>query len=68
METYVSVVEDVQPYIIKRQIAGFDDLVHLGREGGEVEDRSVTGSKDVSMYMHSSGTTGLPKPIPLALV
>ncbi|KAK4955159.1 putative secondary metabolism biosynthetic enzyme [Elasticomyces elasticus] len=47
-----------------RQIPSFDDLCQLRNSSVPVQDQSFEGEDDVIMYLHSSGTTGLPKPIP----
>ncbi|KAK3628541.1 hypothetical protein LTR22_022312 [Elasticomyces elasticus] len=47
-----------------RQIPSFDDLCQLKNSSVPVQDQSFEGEDDIIMYLHSSGTTGLPKPIP----
>ncbi|KAK3652165.1 hypothetical protein LTR56_005296 [Elasticomyces elasticus] len=47
-----------------RQIPSSDDLCQLKNSSVPVPDQSFEGEDDIIMYLHSSGTTGLPKPIP----
>jgi len=63
METHVEAIKEVAPHIRIVQVPSFDDFRNRGSESGpydghysEAEDASV-------LVLHTSGSTGLPKPI-----
>jgi acyl-coenzyme A synthetase/AMP-(fatty) acid ligase len=68
MEAHAKMISDARPGMPQLEVPSFDELCRRGKEGDRIEDRSLRQPEDVMLYMHSSGTTGLPKPIPITLV
>lgn len=65
MGTAVDTFEKAAPQVKLLRISTFDDLRDEGSRYGPYEDRSIHTEDQTALILHTSGSTGLPKPIGL---
>jgi thioester reductase-like protein/acyl-coenzyme A synthetase/AMP-(fatty) acid ligase len=65
MERQAEMVRSVRPETRTYRIPSFDELVQQGKSLGPFQGRCSTDQDDHVLIMHTSGSTGAPKPIPL---
>jgi thioester reductase-like protein len=65
MERQAEVVRGAKPETRTYRIPSFDELVQQGKSLGPFQSRCSTNQDDHALIMHTSGSTGAPKPIPL---
>jgi thioester reductase-like protein len=63
MDRQAEVVRSVKPEIRMYSIPSFDELVQQGETRGPYESRCGVDQNDHVLVMHTSGSTGAPKPI-----
>ena len=63
MDRQAEVVRNARPEIQTYSIPSFDELVNQGETHGPCESRCGVGRDDQVLVMHTSGSTGAPKPI-----
>lgn len=65
MERQAEAVRSAKPQTQMYTIPSFEDLVQQGQSLGQYRSRCSTNQDDQVLIMHTSGSTGAPKPIPL---
>jgi thioester reductase-like protein len=65
MERQAEVVRHAKLETRTYKIPSFDELVQQGKSLGPFQSRCSTNQDDHALIMHTSGSTGAPKPIPL---
>ncbi|KAF4310078.1 putative nrps-like enzyme [Botryosphaeria dothidea] len=63
IESHLSVFEDHSEDLHGHQVPTFDEMVALGEQQGHFESKGNEGRLEHVMVLHTSGSTGLPKPI-----
>lgn len=63
MERQVEIVKSAKPDTLTYAIPSFDDLVQQGGRLGLFESRCSIGQDEHILVIHTSGSTGVPKPI-----
>lgn len=65
MDTAVDAFKNAVPDLKLLRMSSFDQLRDEGSKSGQYQDRSIHSEHQTALILHTSGSTGLPKPIGL---